>query len=183
VLGVIVLYSEINPVLLILAFLLALLLGLIARDHAAQEATLKSSIRRANALFQIWYLVPFAWIALAAAITTKVALTLPELLATGELDGKVVAGVLLGALNALVAAAWLDHAKDPNSALWPDEQFRKALREAFANEPRVEVNNGNNDLNKVVFDDDIPSKRISGWTWAARYSRAIFIETEMKRPT
>ena len=90
-----------------------------------------------------------------------------------------VTGVVVGALNALIGAIWLDAAKDPASTLWPQGRQRKLLFEAFSGveklkSPRDEAMEL---LYSAIYDDQVSDRDIAGWSFSARLARAQVIAT------
>lgn len=85
----------------------------------------------------------------------------------------VVPPVLIGAVNSLFAAAWLDSAKDPASSLWPNQRHRLALAETFSgrNTPAAD-----SDLYHAVFSDATKDNSVKGWSFLARWKRANIIK-------
>jgi len=129
--------------------------------------------RTATILFQSWYVVPIVLIVLTTYLTTWLAIELPNWFTqVAATEKKVVTGVILGAINSIFAAAWLDNAKDPNSSLWPNQRHRLALMSAYSGD---ESPTPDSELYYVVFGDTTKSNDVKGWGFWARWKRAKLI--------
>lgn len=85
---------------------------------------------------------------------------------------------LLGALNTLVAALWLDDAKSPTGKLWPSGQIKEGLKLTFRDlleRWKVDEDQRYLFLRRAV-SGDMATDKISGWDFDAIVGRADMIE-------
>ncbi|MCB2102606.1 MAG: hypothetical protein KDE22_17140 [Rhodobacterales bacterium] len=170
VLGVFILYSTRGGVVAaVMAGLL--LLGVMGRNLA--RGMMKDRPVRAAYVMQLWLLAPVSTITLVTTLSTWVAVSMPAWLSIEATEEKIVGGVLVGAFNAMLAALWLDDAKNAQSATWPDAQYRIALQKAFAGDHRIK---GNTRLFDAIYFDKVRQDGPKGWDLAARVARGKIIE-------
>ena len=87
-------------------------------------------------------------------------------------EKRVVVGVIMGAVNALFAAAWLDNARDPNSRLWPGQRHRLALIKAFSGSAAP---TSDSILYYAALMDTTKDNSVKGWGFTAPWARAQII--------
>ena len=138
-------------------------------------------LRLSNWLCQLYWLVGFVGISAFTMVSTKVALMLPSYLNLPPEEGKVVSGVLIGSLNALLGALLLDDAKKPDGRLWPNSVFKNRLQAAF----KSDFDSGHfpankNDLNWAINGDFVENTGIRGWSWRDRKRRVSLIYKELR---
>ncbi|WP_162894692.1 hypothetical protein [Rhizobium terrae] len=139
-------------------------------------------------------LAPVAIIATTTYATTYISFeingwlkNLPDWLAAdnGRASTKAneIEKVLVGALNALIAALWLDNAKAPTGKLWPSGQvkaaFEKTFRQKINEMKKKEMDERKPDprrpdLERAVSDDQ------AGWDYEALIERARSIQNLTK---
>lgn len=112
----------------------ALLAGFLAM--AIATALLARWPRCAAVLMQLGFLAPITLIALTTCATTWLSLHFAEWMGLKQhipdpKQMETVTGVLLGAVNAFIAGAWLDDARKPGSRVWPAGQAKAAFSAAF----------------------------------------------------
>ena len=161
----------------------AVLLGVGFGCDRLAEGWVRRRPRLASWLYQGMFLAIFAVVALSTGLATWLALKVPGLLPQipeGELD--TVKGVVVGALNALVAAAWLDDAKKGEEGrLWPAARQKTALSAAFADDPKLVIPLGGErsaalqKLFDAVYSPEADDGRITGWSFGDRLARARII--------
>ncbi len=129
-------------------------------------------------VYLVFYLLPATIIFFVTYLTTSFAIAVPELVPTSDVaEKKVVVGVLMGALNALVAAAILDAAKDPESKFWPGGMYKNALASYFRGEPRAQE--PDSALNWAIYGDRTKNNEAKGWSFKSRLKRAEIISNEL----
>ncbi len=181
IIGVLARYL-IAPVYAALAVIaiLALAWGLVA----LAKSWVRSRPVVATWLFLASYGVVFGVVAGTAGLATWLAISVPGWLPNvpeGEL--KTVSGVVIGALNALIAAAWLDNAKDEDGSLWPQARHKSALSDAFAGADKLKTPMGGarspemERLYFAVYGDTADSGQVKGWGFTARLARARIVKT------
>lgn len=168
-------------------------LALVGRGgHVAAKARLFDTPARAVMIWQVAIVTPIAVIAVTTFLTTYVAFEaagwlakLPDTWVNKTLITDRSADlqkVLLGAMNGLIAAIWLDNAKDPTSTFWPSGQIKAALGSTF--QPTITAMKKANYPHTALQDAvSLPAggPGISGWTYAMLAKRATVIEEELKK--
>ncbi|NKB28688.1 MAG: hypothetical protein GKR99_14515 [Rhodobacteraceae bacterium] len=146
----------------------------------APTKLLRAAPRFATWLYQGGYVLVFIIIAASTAFASWLAFAVPGwLAAVPEAQQSHVSGVVVGALNALIGALWLDAAKDPESKLWPQGRHRAHLSAAFADVDKLKGDRDSNMelLYSAIYDDQMTERDITGWSFAARLARAGIIAT------
>lgn len=170
--GVFLRYLE-GSVAILLALAAALVVAWATCRGAA--ALVRTRPFTATLLFQAWYVVPLALIIFTTFFATWLAIELPGVFAdVDEAEQDIVTGVILGAVNALFASAWLDNAKDPNSRLWPDQRHKSALAAAFSGAAAPPPDS---ELFYAALMDATRDNAVKGWSFSARWARARILAT------
>lgn len=84
-------------------------------------------------LLQSWYIFPFTLVMLMTALATRISLALPGWVGVPDTEIAMIVPLAFGALNGLIAAAFLDDARNDQSVLWPMAVVRSVIYEAFGN--------------------------------------------------
>jgi hypothetical protein len=142
-----------------------------------------NDLRLAIFIWQFALFVPMAGIAATTYATTYVSLEATDWLKAmpGNMVDRTwlaprasdIGKALVGALNTLIAAVWLDHAKSSASTLWPSGQIKEAFNTSFrelldqwraSNDPCADS------LQRAIMDERATDE-ILGWGYPAALQR------------